>query len=230
MLNVNTPVLLSVTPDDASNGAAAMASFADKYRKEPDLRARMEEDPVAVFAGYGIEMPAGTDIRVVEDTAEVFHFTLPFEPNYDLTDEQLDWISGGTGYAPDMSHLGPPPTAWELRMTHVNYGSCFLTTAVVERRGEADDGPTLSALRGFRDGYMMETAERRALVADYYRTAPSVVAAIPEDHADWGWIGERVDDAVAAVGNGDDGAAFAIYVDLMERLTGRWLGSAEGGR
>ena len=35
---------------------------------------------------------------------------------------------------------------------------------------------------------------------------------------------------VAAVGNGDDGAAFAIYVDLMERLTGRWLGSAEGGR
>ena len=64
---------------------------------------------------------------------------------------------------------------------------------------------------------MMETAERRALVADYYRTAPSVVAAIPEDHADWDWIG-------------DDGAAFAIYVDLMERLTGRWLGSAESGR
>ena len=234
MLNVNTPMILSMTPDDASNGAAAMASFADKYRKEPDFRTRMEEDPAAVFAGYGIEMPAGTDIRLVEDTAEVFHFTMPFAPNVDLTDEQLDRVAGGTGYrGPD---LGDLPTinwgSWETRQVLPNgmaFG-CFLTTAVVERRGEADDGPTLSALRGFRDGYMMETAERRALVADYYRTAPSVVAAIPEDHADWGWIGERVDDAVAAVGNGDDGAAFAIYVDLMERLTGRWLGSAEGGR
>ena len=108
MLNVNTPVILSMTPDDASDGAVTMASFADKYRKEPDFRARMEEDPVAVFAGYGIEMPAGTDIRLVEDTAEVFHFTLPFEPHADLTDEQLDWVAGGTGYAPDMSFLGAP--------------------------------------------------------------------------------------------------------------------------
>ena len=40
-------------------------------------------------------------------------------------------------------------------------GGCFLTTAVVERRGEADDGPTLTVLRRFRDGYMNRTAERR---------------------------------------------------------------------
>ena len=39
-------------------------------------------------------------------------------------------------------------------------GGCFLTTAIVERRGvEADDGPTLTALRAFRDGYMMQTAK-----------------------------------------------------------------------
>ena len=235
MPNVNTPAVLSLDPAAASDAAAAMARFADKYRKEPDLRARIEEDPAAVFAGYGVEMLAGTDIRVVEDTAEVFHFTMPFAPNVDLTDEQLDRVAGGTGYrGPDLGNLPalPDPSNWETRQVLPNgmaFG-CFLTTAVVERRGEADDGPTLSALRGFRDGYMMETAERRALVEDYYRTAPSVVAAIPEDHADWGWIGERVDDAVAAVGNGDDDAAFAIYVDLMERLTGRWLGSAEAGR
>ncbi len=235
MLNMNVPEVLSMDPAAASDGAAAMTRFADKYRKEPDLRARIEENPIAVFTGYGIELPPGTDIRVVEDTAEVFHFTMPFAPNADLTDEQLDRVAGGTGYrGPDLGDLPalPDRSSWAVRQVlpnGMNFG-CFLTTAVVERRGEADDGPTLSALRGFRDGYMMETAERRALVADYYRTAPSVVAAIPEDHADWGWIGERVDDAVAAVGNGDDDAAFAIYVDLMERLTGRWLGSAEGGR
>ena len=101
---------------------------------------------------------------------------------------------------------------------------------MAERRGEADDGPTLTALRRFRDGYMMETEERRALVAAYYRTAPSIVAAIPAAHPDWERIGERIDAAVAAIDAGDDGAAFAIYVEMMKRLTGRRLGSAEGGR
>ena len=109
-------------------------------------------------------------------------------------------------------------------------GGCFLTTAVVERRGEPDDGPTLTALRRFRDGYMTETAERRALVAAYYRTAPSIVAAIPADHADWDWIGGCIDAAVTAIGSGDGDTAFDVYAGLMERLTGRWLGSTEGAR
>ena len=110
-------------------------------------------------------------------------------------------------------------------------GDCFLTTAVVERRGEPDGGPTLTALRRFRDGYMAETAERREMVAAYYRTAPSIVAAVPAGHADWEWIGGRIDDAVAAIGAGDGDTAFDVYAGMMERLTGRWLGpDAEGGR
>ena len=109
--------------------------------------------------------------------------------------------------------------------------NCFLTTAVVERRGEPDDGPTLSVLRRFRDGYMMETIERQALVAAYYETAPSIVAAIPADHPDWEWIGGRIDAAIAAIRNGDDRAAFDVYADMMRRLTSRWLGpEAEDGR
>ena len=56
---------------------------------------------------------------------------------------------------------------------------CFLTTAIVEWRGiEADGGPTLTALRRFRDGYMMKTPKRRALVAEYYEIAPRIAAAI----------------------------------------------------
>ena len=38
-------------------------------------------------------------------------------------------------------------------------GGCFLTTAVVRRRGESEDGPTLTALRAFRDTYMQETPD-----------------------------------------------------------------------
>ena len=101
-------------------------------------------------------------------------------------------------------------------------GGCFLTTAVVERRGEADDGPTLTALRGFRDGYMMQTAKRRALAAEYYEIAPRIAAAIPQWHSDWDWIGARIDAAIAAITAGDEDAAFATYVDMVRRLSLRW--------
>ena len=113
-------------------------------------------------------------------------------------------------------------------------GGCFLTAAVVELRGEADGGPTLTALRAFRDGYMMRTAERRALVDEYYAVAPMIVAAIPAGHAEWERIAAEVDAAVEAIAGGADDAAFGIYVELVRRLKADWLpdasARANGGR
>ena len=108
-------------------------------------------------------------------------------------------------------------------------GGCFLTEAVVGHRGlETDDGPTLTALRSFRDGYMQETPERRALVERYYEIAPRIVAAIPAGHEDWDWIGERVDVAAAAIDAGDGDMAFGIYVDMVRHLERHWLTPATG--
>ena len=108
-------------------------------------------------------------------------------------------------------------------------GGCFLTEAVVGQRGvEADDGPTLSALRAFRDGYMQESPERRALVERYYEIAPLIVAAIPDGHADWTWIGAQVDEAVAAIRAGEVDRVFDLYVAMVRRLEARWLGAAAG--
>ena len=108
-------------------------------------------------------------------------------------------------------------------------GGCFLTEAVVGHRGlEADDGPTLTTLRAFRDGYMQQTPERRALVERYYEIAPRIVAAIPAGHADWAWIGERVDVAAAAIDAGDGDMAFGIYVDMVRHLERHWLRPAAG--
>ena len=107
-------------------------------------------------------------------------------------------------------------------------GGCFLTTAVVELRGEADGGPTLTALRAFRDGYMTRTADRRALVEEYYAVAPMIVGAIPEGHAEWERIAAEVDAAANAIAGGADDDAFGIYVELVRRLKADWLGG--GGR
>ena len=102
-------------------------------------------------------------------------------------------------------------------------GDCFLTTAIVERRGiEADGGPTLTALRRFRDGYMMKTPKRRAMVGEYYEIAPRIVAAIPETHSDWDWIGGRIDAAIAAIAAGDEDGAFGIYAAMVRRLAACW--------
>ena len=106
-------------------------------------------------------------------------------------------------------------------------GGCFLTTAVTERRGEPDDGPTLTLLRSFRDGYMTRTPERRALVEEYYAIAPKLVAAIPADHAAWERIARAVDTATDAIADGAEDEAFAIYVELVCGLKEDW-GAAAG--
>ena len=59
-------------------------------------------------------------------------------------------------------------------------GKCFITTAAVEILGLGDDDNVLETLRTYRDTYMQETEEGRALVKEYYEIAPKIVKAIDE--------------------------------------------------
>lgn len=104
-----------------------------------------------------------------------------------------------------------------------NGGGCFLTTAVVSMRGEADDGPTLSVLRAFRDRWLAGTAEGRAMIEQYYAIAPRIVAAIPAGNPEWDWIADRVDAARDAITAGQYDLAFAVYAAMVRTLERRWL-------
>ena len=57
-------------------------------------------------------------------------------------------------------------------------GGCYITTAVCGTLGLADDCEALRILRKFRDRYMHASEERRALVREYYSTAPAIAARI----------------------------------------------------
>lgn len=70
--------------------------FLRKYRASPEMRARAETEPRAVLSENGVSLPAGHDVRIVENTAEVRHFVLPPDPNADLADEDLAAVAGGT--------------------------------------------------------------------------------------------------------------------------------------
>lgn len=57
-------------------------------------------------------------------------------------------------------------------------GFCFITAAVCDKQNKPDDCYELSILRSYRDEYMMSTEEGRALVEEYYDTAPGLVQVI----------------------------------------------------
>jgi len=100
---------------------------------------------------------------------------------------------------------------------------CFLTTAIVDRRGEADDGPTLSKLRNFRDTYMSSDPEMAEDIARYYDVAPQIVATIPEGDPDWDWIGSQVDKSINHIDANELSEAYDVYGSMVKKLMSKWI-------
>ena len=59
--------------------------------KDDALKARFMADPKAVLAEYGIDVPDGMDVNVVENSDNTVHITMPAPPSghQDLSDEEL---------------------------------------------------------------------------------------------------------------------------------------------
>ncbi len=55
---------------------------------------------------------------------------------------------------------------------------CYITTAVCESFGKADDCYELTLLRDYRDGYLASLPDGKAMIDEYYDVAPSVVKHI----------------------------------------------------
>ena len=65
--------------------------------KDEALKARFMNDPKAVLAEYGMDVPDGMDVKVVENADDCVHITLPTPPagHMDLSDEELSNAAGG---------------------------------------------------------------------------------------------------------------------------------------
>ena len=62
------------------------------------LKSRLLDNPAAVLRENGLEVPAGVEIRLVENTDKVHHLVLPPKPldsASELTSEQIDAVVGG---------------------------------------------------------------------------------------------------------------------------------------
>lgn len=60
------------------------------------FKQRLLSDPNAVMKEYGLEVPAGVKIKIVEDTDTVSHLSLPPKPTgKELSEEDLAAVAGG---------------------------------------------------------------------------------------------------------------------------------------
>ena len=69
--------------------------YSARSRSDPEFRARLRAEPGAALAECGLPVAPGVEIRLVEDTDDVFHFVLPPELNAPLSDSSLEVVSGG---------------------------------------------------------------------------------------------------------------------------------------
>ncbi len=89
------------------------ALFAACWKDEA-LKVRFMSDPKAVLADYGMDVPDGVDVNVVENSDNTVHITMPPAPAGagELSDEELGNVAGGNmanrAGCPGWGN-GPPP-------------------------------------------------------------------------------------------------------------------------
>ncbi|MBI3531528.1 MAG: NHLP leader peptide family natural product precursor [Burkholderiales bacterium] len=80
---------------------------------DAELKAQLLADPVAVLQAQGLQVPAGVQVRVVQDSAQVVHWVLPSRPS-ELSDAALEAVAGGGPLSGDLSSTSLPqiPGGW----------------------------------------------------------------------------------------------------------------------
>lgn len=98
-------------------------------------------------------------------------------------------------------------------------GGCFITTAICDAEGKADDCDELQTLRKFRDEVMLPNPKLAPLVAEYYELAPRIVDAINKGHAPkdvyFMLHQQYLRNAIAAVKAGDVDEALGEYIQMV---------------
>ena len=108
-INTSPPPPTNMTPEQVRKSIAAWIPVERAYREDPGFRRRLAEDAAAAVAEHGLELPEGIrEVRVAENTAEVFHLAFPRDPNASVPDRDLDQVAGGTGSSAPAGGAQPP--------------------------------------------------------------------------------------------------------------------------
>lgn len=115
----------------------------------------------------------------------------------------------------------------EAGLTQVEVRSkCYITTATCQSRGLPDDCTELTTLRWFRDTIVSQTPAGLYDIAQYYETAPLIVAKInrrPDSVQIYDWIyHQRLRPAVVAIQRGEFREAHTRFRTMVAELQERF--------
>ena len=83
----------------AQGRAGMQARLVERAGQDPAFRQELIADPKAVIQReYGITVPAGVNVRVVEETPTTGYLVLPAAParvGQQLSDQELEAVAGG---------------------------------------------------------------------------------------------------------------------------------------
>lgn len=110
-------------------------------------------------------------------------------------------------------------------------GLCYITTAVCESQHKPDNCYELMALRGYRDTYLMQTEQGRAMVEEYYDIAPAIVQVINMQKAPDAIYEDLYQShllpCIQDIQNKEPEACLEKYADMVNKLTRKYLYSQE---
>ncbi len=81
---------------ETGENSKKLGKVVAKAWSDEAFKAKLKGDPRAALAEMGVETPAGTVVKVVEDTADTVHLVLPLAPPGDLSQDELEKVAGGS--------------------------------------------------------------------------------------------------------------------------------------
>ena len=80
-----------------------LKQFAARYRADAALRGRIAAGD---YSDLEMEVPAGVEVRVTQQTPDTYHCPMPPDPNAQLEDSMLDHVAGGNTHVSSASSAG----------------------------------------------------------------------------------------------------------------------------
>ena len=83
-------------PEQSQEYAKKYGQMMAKVWSDPAFKQRLMTDPRAVLQEQGIEVPAGLEVRPLQQSQQMIYFPIPAAPSGEISDEQLEQVAGGS--------------------------------------------------------------------------------------------------------------------------------------
>ena len=121
--------------------------------------------------------------------------------------------------------VGVVKSIWDNTLGKIFEGGgdgCYITTAICEEFGKADDCYELTVFRKFRDNWLKQQPDGEMLITKYYNTAPQIVNLInkqPNRKAIYQFINENyLSKCLLYIEKGENDKCKNAYIEMMEYL------------